>query len=275
MSVLFISEQTLKDRSIINDNVDMKIVRFAIETAQDIYIHPVLGTDLYEAIQAGITGNSLTTAETTLLDTYIRNTLIFYTLTELPMPLTYKFYNKSLVKKTSENSELPTMSETIDIMNYYKNRAEWYEDRLVKYLKESQRTNIFPEYTLWSSRIDAIRPKRYSYTTSIYLGIDNDSRLSASEMYQGGPASGENVTSDETYIVGTTTGAPVAGSFVWNLPISYQGKRIRLYRETQLESQTDPGAPGSYYDFNNSGTPSITVHRVAFGDNETLQIQTY
>lgn len=274
MSVLFISEQTLKERSIVNDNVDTKIVRFAIETAQDLYIHPVLGTDLYEELINGVQNNNLSTDETFLLNNYIRNTLIYYTLCELPMPLTYKFYNKAVSKKTSDNSELPTMSETVDIMNYYKNRAEWYENRLVRYLKESERSNKFPSYTNWSDRSDLIRPKKYSYTTSIYLGLD-DCEGCGSDMLQGGPASGESIASDEIFIVGTTAGAPAAGAYVWTLPNKYQGKRIRLYRETQLLSTEDPGAPLAYYSFNNGLPPVITMYRVPFGDNETIQIQTY
>jgi len=44
--VLFLSEQTLKQRSVLQDNVDMKIVTPTIIEVQEFYILPILGTSL-------------------------------------------------------------------------------------------------------------------------------------------------------------------------------------------------------------------------------------
>lgn len=272
---LFLSEATLKERGIVNDNTDMKVVRFAVQTSQEMYIHPILGTELYERLQTGINNNNLNANETVLIDTYITNALIYYTLSELPIQLSYKFFNKGLSRKLTENTENPTMSEMIDIMNHYKNRAEMYESRLVKYLKESDRTNKYPEYRIYTSRLDSDRPRGYAYSIPVYLGLDTDTSLSYSEMYQGGSAANGTIESDATYIVGATNGAPTAGSFVWSLPSNYQGKRIRFYRQGVLQPDVDVDGLQPYYSFNNSSTPSITVYYIAFGDEEVLKITEY
>ena len=72
---IFISEDKLKSSSTINGNVDAELLKPYLKVAQDLHLHPVLGTDLYNAIQDGIQNTSLTSAETTLLNDYIADAL--------------------------------------------------------------------------------------------------------------------------------------------------------------------------------------------------------
>jgi hypothetical protein len=62
------------------------------------------------------------------------------------------------------------MQDMIDVANRYKSRAEFYKQRLIKYLRE----NIaqFPLYSNYGSGIDAIKPERDAYNASIWLGED-------------------------------------------------------------------------------------------------------
>ncbi len=73
-----------------------------------MYILPALGTALYERLQDGIANNNLTQIETSLLDTYITPTLVYYVMSELPMGLSYQFYNKGMVRKSGEGQENPS-----------------------------------------------------------------------------------------------------------------------------------------------------------------------
>src|SRR5687768_5388147 len=97
-TVLFISEQTVKDRSVINDAVDGKMLKQVILGVQEEKIHPLLGTALYNRIIEGITGADLTANETTLLEDYLHNVMLYYVVAEMPMVLGYKFYNKNVLK---------------------------------------------------------------------------------------------------------------------------------------------------------------------------------
>lgn len=185
-NTLFISVKTIKERTGLHANVDEKLVLPEILTAQDMYILPALGTGLYNRLQDGIDAGNLTQLETDLLDTYITNCLVYYVMSELPMGLSYQFYNKGVVRKSSDNTDLPSAQDMIDVANRYKARAEFYKQRLVKYLKQSSTTTAFPLYNNPGNGVDTIRPDIEAYTTTIWLGDDCGCKgKSFEQMYQG------------------------------------------------------------------------------------------
>jgi len=185
-NILFISVQTIKDRTGLHNNVDDKLINPEILTAQDMYILPALGTGLYERLQTGIQDQDLTNNEATLLDTYITPCLVYFVMSELPMGLSYQFYNKGMIRKSGEGQENPSASDMIDVADRYKSRAEFYKQRLVKYLKEKSGTNMFPLYNNPGNGYDVIVPDNEAYTTSIWLGDDDCcAGKSFEERYQG------------------------------------------------------------------------------------------
>jgi len=185
LNILFISAETIKDRTGLHNNVDEKLINPEIKTAQDIYIHPALGTALYERLQDGINNNNLTQLEVNLIDNYIVDTLVNYVLSELPQGLSYQYYNKGLLRKTGENFESPSMQDMIDIANRFRSRAEYYKQRLIKYLKENQ--NQYPLYLNYGNRYDSIKPENDAYRSSIYLGSSSccKGEKTFKELYQG------------------------------------------------------------------------------------------
>lgn len=185
-NILFISVDTIKERTTLHANCDEKLVNPEILTAQDMYILPALGTALYERLQDGIQNNNLTQVESNLLDVYIAPTLVYYVMSELPMGLSYQFYNKGLIRKSGEGQENPSAAELIDVADRYKVRAEFYKQRLVKYLLDRSGFNTFPEYNNPGSTYDTIIPERQAYTTSIWLGDDDNCKgMTFEEKYQG------------------------------------------------------------------------------------------
>ena len=75
-NTLFISVSSIKERTGLHANVDDKLVLPEIKTAQDMYIHPLLGSALYERLQNGIVANNLDSDEVALLDNFITDTLV-------------------------------------------------------------------------------------------------------------------------------------------------------------------------------------------------------
>lgn len=173
---LFISPSNIFERTQVHSNVDSKMIVPIIKTCQDMYILPLLGTALFERLQAGIDANNLTADETNLLNNYIRDCLIYYVVSELPDTLSYQFWNKGVLRKTNEGSETASQSELIDLKNKYKNWAEFYGERIVKYLIENANNGKFSEYINPGTGIDTILPKKNAYETGIYLGGWNDCR---------------------------------------------------------------------------------------------------
>lgn len=189
-NTLFISVQSIKDRTGLHANVDEKLVLPEIKTAQDMYILPALGSALYNELQTAVDTNTYTNLQTTLLDDYIVDTLIYFVMSELPQGLSFQFYNKGLLRKTGENQESPSMQDMIDVANRYKARAEFYKQRLIKYLK--QNNALYPNYLNFGSGIDSIKPDNEGYTVSMYLGdaccnddYEGKRKRTFEERYQG------------------------------------------------------------------------------------------
>ena len=171
-NILFISVDTIKERTGLHNNVDEKLVNPEILTVQDMFILPALGTGLYNRLQDGIAEGNLTQQETALLDTYITPTLVYLVMAELPMGLSYQFYNKGVIRKTGEGQTEPSAQDMIDVANHYKSRGEFYKQRLILYLKQNASSSLFPEYFNPISGVDTINPESDGYTTTIWLGDD-------------------------------------------------------------------------------------------------------
>lgn len=167
-NILFISEQYIKDTSYIDENVDVKLLRANILETQDIRILPILGTALYEELKTQIDGGSLTSENTTLLDTYISPALKYWVLHDGAYILQYKIMNKGIVERSSENATNIPQNELLSLMAFFKDRAEWYSERITKFLLENDTT--YPLYQNPGNGIDTINPKHNNYTQGWHLG---------------------------------------------------------------------------------------------------------
>jgi len=167
MQALFISESTLKEFSVISDNVDPKLLESIIETAQNLYIHPVLGTALYKDIQLQITSGTVSDAYKTLLDDYIQPALVEWVKYEGAPELTIKIGNKSIGKHQDEYQQPATLEEIRFIMEHWRNRAEELTTRLRRFLCANTST-----YTKFTESTDAsdIQPQAETYYGGMYLG---------------------------------------------------------------------------------------------------------
>lgn len=170
LNILLISDTILKERTAVHGNIDPKLLYPEIKVAQDMFIHPILGTNLYNKLIQDVNVSGVTGDYKTLLDDYIIDPLLYYVLAELPEALSYQFWNKGVLRKQGDSTELPTMSELVDLSNKYRIRAEWYGERLTKYLQQHSNTTFLPEYLQPGDGIDSIGPEHSPFTMPIYLG---------------------------------------------------------------------------------------------------------
>jgi hypothetical protein len=187
-NVLMISEQSFKDFTVASANIDLKNVTQVIKMTQDRYIHPICGTALYDKILSLIVAGTITSGGNAvyknLLDDYLTDTLFNYVLGELPMAMQYKFVNKGVVKRKSENITEPTFAELQSISQYYKGYAEWYAERSINYLCAN--STLYPEYLNPGSDVTTIQPVSNQYKVAINLGRgDYEDYRPYSERYQG------------------------------------------------------------------------------------------
>jgi hypothetical protein len=183
MAVIFISEQALKDNSIINENVDMKVLLPVIKLAQEKFMLPILGTGLYNEVKNQVSASNVSVLNKTLLDDYIQPALIWWIMAEAPMPLTYKFMNKSVATRSSENASPASLNDLLKLEERFKDNAQWYSQRITNYLLEN--STLYPLYLSPGNGIDTIVPKKTMYSTGMYLGSTINKNLPFSDRFQG------------------------------------------------------------------------------------------
>lgn len=166
-NVLFLSEDYLKSFSIINDNTDMKVITPLIEKIQDQRIQTAIGSGLYNQLKTQITAGTVTSLNETLLDDYIIKAMIWWVMYEAPMVFVFRFMNKGVMVKNSDNSTPANLAEIDRLRDGFKNDAEWYTNRIVKYLQEN--ANSYPLYDNPGDGVDTITPQGYSYSGGMNL----------------------------------------------------------------------------------------------------------
>lgn len=169
---LWLDEDYLMENSVIANNSDLKVITPNIIFAQDAYIKPLLGTTLFNIVQTEINAQSYSARVTTLLQDHIYKVLMNYTLAESAHDFAYRWMNKGIMQKNSENSQPIQSDQLKDIRDRFKNRAEIFESRAKNFL--IQNYTIYPEYYNGNTKLDDIRPEKNSFRTGIYLGDGDD-----------------------------------------------------------------------------------------------------
>jgi hypothetical protein len=137
-NVLFISENELKQNSIVQQNVDTQLLTPFIKTAQDIYIEPFLGVALTEELKDAVISGVITGNTEIILVKYIAPAMIYFTLYEAAPFSVIKWTNKALTKKGSENSTVIDNVELVEFRKGIKNTAENYMYIMKKWLENEK-----------------------------------------------------------------------------------------------------------------------------------------
>jgi len=143
--VLFVSENKIKDSTALGGNIDADFILPYLKVAQKKYIETKLGTDLFEKLQADITGGSLAGVYQTLVDDYIQDALVHWGFYECLPFLRVRVANNGIGVKTSENLESMSQQDMNSLREEIRNTAEFYTERLVDYLCNNN--SSYPEYS--------------------------------------------------------------------------------------------------------------------------------
>lgn len=164
-----ISESLLKDRSIINGNVDSKLIGPMIDEVQEYYILPILGSALYNELGSQVP--TLTALNKTLVDEYVIPCMVKYIQYEACVYLGYKMTNANVSQKNTDESTPINLSDTFAIRADFKNKAEFYAEKITKYLRAN--TTDYPLYLLSGNGIDDFTPLETNYTCGMVLDTCN------------------------------------------------------------------------------------------------------
>jgi len=164
----FININSIKELSLIDDNVDEKLLKPTLRMVQDIYLQKILGTPLYEDYMVKIDADDTLTAYPTykaLLQDYIKPVLIYYVCMHSLFAIRYRLMNKGVLVKNSENSSAADSIEVKVLKDEFRMTAESYAELLTRYLKEN--TATFPLYD--DITLTGMNAATTNYTTGIDL----------------------------------------------------------------------------------------------------------
>ena len=173
--VLFINDVYIKTYTQVNGSVDSNLLYPSIYLAQDKYLMPYLGTNLYEKLKTDIAANDLSGDYQTLVDDYCLKVVLWFTMVEALPNLQYKIDNSTLVQRNSEDATAVSDAVMKDAIDRAMSNATFYLNLLVDYL--CAESSKFPEYSnnVWPQRCP-ITLKKASFSYMISTGNTDTSR---------------------------------------------------------------------------------------------------
>ena len=142
--VLLINVADIKALKPLGGNVDSdKIVPY-IKAAQDTDLVAIIGEALLDKLKADIDASGLTGNYLTLVNTYIKPCLAFYTMVNYITFNTYQVKNAGTFKHSAEESETIDIRELNMLTQRLQDKAEAYGRKIVRYLCAN--SSDFPEY---------------------------------------------------------------------------------------------------------------------------------
>ena len=134
---LFINRNDIIKNTPLQGAIDADALLPFVRTAQDKYLKNLLGTILFDYLQAQIIANTvggLSVYYQDLLDDYIKNALMWYSCVEYIPFSSVQFKSNGAVKQQSEQGIAPTKGEIDYLKAQAQQNADYYALRLQNYL---------------------------------------------------------------------------------------------------------------------------------------------
>ena len=164
---LLLDDTYVRNRSIVNGNVDFLRLRPIIFVIQDMKIRPLLGANLFNEIMAqSVPPTTFTTPNQVLMDDYILPCMLWFLASETPLPLSLPFMNKGVMQSSSDNSQ-PADIESLKLLeNRYASYAENYGKQMQNYIRANP--SLYPSF--FNNRgLDQIQPVKNPFKSPFYI----------------------------------------------------------------------------------------------------------
>jgi hypothetical protein len=133
---LFVNRDDIIKNSPLQGAIDADSLLPFVRTAQDKYLKNLLGTVLFEYLQAQITANNIDNLSIyykTLLNDHIKNTLIWYACVEYIPFSSVQFKSNGAVKMNSEQGVSPSKTDVDFLLQKAQENGDYYALRLQNY----------------------------------------------------------------------------------------------------------------------------------------------
>lgn len=142
---LLISEVDIKEYSNISDNLAGKYLRPAIYDAQFIDLQETIGSTLLNKLIDLVDNKTIDNPENKaykeLLEDYVYNFLIYGSMSNLAVILSYKIANFGIANTNDDHLTQTEFNQVVYVKDYYKAKQDFYKARLQKYIQDN--SNLF------------------------------------------------------------------------------------------------------------------------------------
>lgn len=147
-SVLLVSERTLKERTLINDNVDGLYILPAIQLCQDVDLQTVIGPVLVKKLQSLVSDGTIDGPENKdykdLLDNYVTPYMCWQTMTAIQVNINFKLSNSGVIQNQDDKKYNIDYRSGKELIAQYEKYSNAYAMKLKNFLCAN--VNKFPEY---------------------------------------------------------------------------------------------------------------------------------
>ena len=160
-----ITPEELKSSGSVNQNLEDIYIEEAIRESQDVYLREIIGDNLYDTLQ-NHTPQTPPDIYDEIINDYVKYFLKYKTLSIVCFIVNFKIRNAGVITQYSQDITPTTMEDTKSVMNYFNGQADFYANRLTKFLIQNSKS--IPEYRCSCSEITS--PNEKHPVCSIYLG---------------------------------------------------------------------------------------------------------
>lgn len=165
--ILIISPAFTKENTVLHYNVDDGYLKPLIDSTQNTFVRPILGSALFDEVLAQIKAGTVTAANETLIKDYLRDALKWEVCHKYTRIGTYKLTNKGAGTKSGDGFSPLAESELITAKNIFKDNADFYRRKLKLFLKENSST--YPLYASPPSGVDVVYPEQDTQWRSQFI----------------------------------------------------------------------------------------------------------
>tara|TARA_R110002050_G_scaffold119591_2_gene237430 strand:- start:45 stop:623 length:579 start_codon:yes stop_codon:yes gene_type:complete len=166
-TIVLVSPARVQRDTALGGSVDPNVLFPAILNAQEKWILPVVGTDLFDKIKTLISADEIDNVGNekyaTLLNTYIIPCLVQFSFMEVIPVLRVRFVNNAVVAMNTEQGGSVSYDDIKPLISTARDIASWYKERLIDYLCAN--STLYPEYT--SNSFPDVQPSSTNYTQGL------------------------------------------------------------------------------------------------------------
>lgn len=169
MAIYFLTEQRLKDFTIILGNVDIKLINPLIPSAADLFIKPRTGSHFFNHLLKSFNDQTLTTYEEELVS-LIQQSLMWRVADDISITTSSQVTNKGPQEQFGMNSSPSSLSKIGFVSKHYTAKADFYDNRIIHYIWSNK--NNLPEFTNKLNKdcdVDLYPSKTNPYNGGIYF----------------------------------------------------------------------------------------------------------